>query len=367
MHLENPAWSSERIPLLDFAADELVQLVTGWGWPRFRAQQLWHWLYTQLAAQAQDMSNLPGDLRARLAQECIIDPLQVRAQTVSEDGLAEKTLFAASDGHLIEAVLLRYQERNTLCISSQIGCALGCVFCATGQSGLVRNLSAGEISAQVLHLARRLRIEGAQVTNVVLMGMGEPLLNLDAVLKSISILNAPQGFGLGARRFTISTVGIVPGIERLAREPLQVGLAVSLHAPNNRLRNKLAPVNRRYPLETLIPACKQYVESTGRRITFEYALARDVNDSESQARATAQLLRGLFCHVNLIPLNPTAGCAYEPSPAEKVDAFQRILAEEGLQATVRLRRGAEIEAGCGQLRSRYLRAATASHAEEEHV
>jgi 23S rRNA (adenine2503-C2)-methyltransferase len=247
---------------------------------------------------------------------------------------------------------MHYKGRQTVCISSQIGCALGCPFCATGQSGFKRNLSAGEIVDQVLYSARLLKVQGQAVTNVVFMGMGEPLANYDATWAAIQILNDRRGFGLGARRFTISTAGWVPGIRRLAQEKLAVGLAVSLHAADNALRDHLVPVNRRYPISDLVAACGEYAKRRGRRVSFEYALIQDVNDDLGQARELGHLLRGLLCHVNLIPLNPTEGCDYRPSSRERVLAFRRVLSRMGVASTVRLARGIDIQAGCGQLRSR---------------
>ena len=346
--------ADDRTNLLDLSLAELTQLVIDWGQPRFRATQIWRWIYHTLTDDPGEMVNLPKDLRRRLAEETGVDRLEVVDALVAEDGLTEKIAFATSDGQYLETVLMRYTSRNTVCVSSQIGCSIGCPFCATGQGGFVRDLSTGEISAQVLHIAQKLREENALVTNVVFMGMGEPMLNFDAVWRAILNLNDREGLALGARRFTISTAGIVPGIERMARESLAVGLAIALHATDNELRDQLVPANRRYPLERLLPAAKMYVERTGRRVTLEYALAQDTNDSNEHAQRTADLLQGLLCHVNLIPLNPTPGCEFHGSSSERVLQFQEILVRNGIQTTVRLRRGAEIQAGCGQLRSRYL-------------
>jgi 23S rRNA (adenine2503-C2)-methyltransferase len=346
--------SETRINLLDLSLDELTQLLVGWGQPRFRATQLWRWVYHSLTANPDEMVNLPRELRTRLAEETTVGRLSVVDAVSDDDGLTEKLAMATADGQVIEVVLMRYTSRNTVCVSSQIGCALGCLFCATGQQGLVRDLSAGEMAAQVLHYAQKLRETNALVTNVVVMGMGEPMLNFDAVWKAIQNLNDREGLALGMRRFTISTVGVVPGIERMAREGSEVGLSVSLHAPDNALRDQLVPINRRYPLERLLPACRLYTERTGRRVTFEYALMNGVNDSERHAAQTARLLQGLLCHINLIPVNPVAGCAYEPSSRERVLRFQEVLVKHKLQTTVRLRRGVGIEAGCGQLRGRVL-------------
>jgi len=339
-------------------------LLAQWGEPGYRSDQLWRWLYHDLVADFEAMTNLPRALRTRLATEASCQPLELVDEAISRDGLARKALFRLSDGETIETVLMLYERRRTVCISTQVGCAIGCPFCATGRDGFVRNLTAGEIVAQVLHYARWLAdsqgdgpdvapIEHpARVSNVVVMGMGEPLANYEATWQALETLNDPQGFALGARRITLSTVGLVPGIERLSRERLQIGLAVSLHAPTDRLRNKLVPVNRRYPLAELMAACHRYVRRTGRRITFEYALLQGINDSDQQAMLLARLLRGLLCHVNLIPANRVQGSPYQPSSRQRTQSFLRVLREAGISATVRLRRGLDIEAGCGQLRRR---------------
>ena len=344
----------DRINLLDLSFAELQQLIVDWGQPRFRAAQIWRWVYHTLTDDPNEMVNLPQDLQQRLAEEICVGRLKTADTVVAEDGLTEKVLFEAADGQFFEAVLMRYTNRNTVCISSQIGCPLGCVFCATGRDGLTRDLTTSEITGQVLYFARKLREENAHVTNVVFMGMGEPLLNFDAVWRAMLNLNDREGFALGARRFTVSTAGVVPGIERMARESFPVGLAISLNAPDDTLRDKLVPVNRRYPLARLLQAAGMYIERIGRRVTFEYVLARGVNDSEDHARRTAELLRGILCHVNLIPLNPTLGCEYEPSTREQVMRFQEVLVKGRIQTTVRLRRGLDIQAGCGQLQGRYL-------------
>jgi len=345
--------SNRAINLLDLSFAELTQLLVGWGEPRFRAAQVWRWVYHTLTDAPEEMANLPQSLRDRLAQETYIGRLEVVDVLTDAENLTRKVLFRTLDGELFESVLMRYTNRNTVCVSSQIGCPLGCPFCATGRGGFRRDLSTGEITAQVLHFAQELRQENAHVTNVVFMGMGEPMLNFDAVWTAILNLNDREGMALGIRRFTVSTAGIVPGIERMAQEGLAVGLAVSLHAPYDELRNQLVPINRRYPLARLLAACRQYIQRTGRRVTFEYALAKDVNDSLECARQTTKLLQGMLCHVNLIPLNPVSGCGYEPSPRERIIAFQDELVRARIRTTVRLSRGIEISAGCGQLRTQY--------------
>jgi 23S rRNA (adenine2503-C2)-methyltransferase len=338
--------------LLDLSFPALQAQLAIWGEPSFRARQLWRWLYVHLATEPSQMTNLPQALRDRLGRLYRLSPLTPVAEQVSEDRLTRKALLGLADGETIESVLMEYDQRQTVCVSSQVGCPLGCTFCATGQNGFVRDLSAAEIIDQALYFARQLRGEGRSLSNIVLMGMGEPLLNYDNVWQAIETWNDHQGFNMGARKITISTSGVVPGIQRLAGEPLQVGLAVSLHAAEDALRDQLVPINTKYPLADLIAACADYVAYTRRRITVEYALIDGVNDTLEQAHQLAGILRGIDCHVNLIPLNPTPGIAYRPSPRHRVRAFQRALTERQIATTVRLRRGVDIQAGCGQLRQR---------------
>ncbi len=341
-----------QINLLDLSMEGLTRIMEDWDEPSFRAAQIWRWIYGSLVDDPQKMRNLPLALRQRLTEACYIGYLPVVERLVGDDGLTEKVALQSHDGQIIEVVLMRYAERNTVCVSSQIGCPLGCLFCATGRSGYSRNLTTGEITAQVLHYVRQLHREDARVTNVVFMGMGEPMLNLDALWQAILNLHHPEGLNMGLRRLTISTVGIVPGIERMAEWGTEVGLAISLHAPNDALRDQLVPANRRYPLAQVMKAARYYVEQTSRRITFEYGLADGVNDSDACAHETAELLRGMRCHVNLIPINPVIGGDYRPSPDERILRFQEILTAAGIQTTVRISRGRDIEAGCGQLRLR---------------
>jgi len=341
----------EPVTLVDLTRQELQTLLADWGQPRYRADQVWSWLYRRLAGSAEGMTDLPRELRARLAAETRLDPLTPLTSLDSSDRRTRKALFALPDGAQIEAVLMGYDRRRTLCISTQAGCAMGCPFCATGQGGFARNLTAGEIVAQVLHYARMLAAEGQHVTNIVFMGMGEPFANYAATWSAIRRLNDPDGFGLGARAMTLSTVGLVPGILRMIHEPEQVGLAVSLHAATDTLRNQLVPINRRFPLSRLIQACLDYTEATRRRISFEYALMDGINDSDEQAGQLAELVGGMLAHVNLIPLNPTSDSPYRGSPPARVRAFQAALQRRGIPATLRLRRGIDIQAGCGQLRA----------------
>jgi 23S rRNA (adenine2503-C2)-methyltransferase len=352
-------------PLLyDLTHGQIQELLVHWDQPRFRADQLWRWLYVSLAGDWEQMSNLPAGLRQRLAAETELSPLMPVTYQESANGQTHKVLFRLRDGETIESVLMRYAERRTACISTQVGCGMGCLLCATGQGGLVRNLSAGEIIGQVIYLARQVReTEQAQhngaeqahpIGSVVLMGMGEPLASYGATLQAIETLADPRGYNLGARRFTLSTVGLVPGIRRLAKETLPINLAVSLHAADDELRSRLVPANRRYPLGELMDAVRDYADKTKRRVSIEYALIDGVNDAPEQADRLARLLEGLLCHVNLIPLNPIPGSPWQPSPREQIDAFQAVLEAAGVPTTVRLRRGIDIEAGCGQLRRRQL-------------
>ncbi len=350
------------VRLYDLDPDALRDQVAAWGQPAYRAGQLYQWLYQRLAIDPAEMSSLPAQLRALLAEEAQIELLAPAAENVSRDGHTTKTLFRLHDGQLIETVLMRYDRRNTVCISSQAGCAMGCTFCATAQMGLQRNLTPGEIVAQVLYFERWLRpitdprspVTGhrSRITNVVVMGMGEPLANYANLWQALRTLTDPAGFALGARKITVSTVGLIPGIDRFAEEDLQINLAVSLHAPNDALRATLVPIDRRYPIADLLAACRRYVARTHRRISFEYAMMAGINDSPGLAEELAARLQGLLCHVNLIPLNPVAGSPFQPSRREDVDAFVAILESRGIPTTLRVRRGIDIDAGCGQLRAR---------------
>ena len=373
------------IRLLDLTRDELIAQLAAWDQPAYRAGQLRQWLYKQVALDPAEMTNLPAALRARLAAESQIELLSPVTETASRDGQTTKALFRLHDGQLIETVLMRYNRRNTVCISSQAGCAMGCTFCATAKMGLQRNLTPGEIVAQVLYFERWLRREVPGVTksrseaerkghvsgversksvtaekgeepqrvsNIVVMGMGEPLANYTNLWKALHTLVDADGFGLGARHITVSTVGLVPAIDRFAEEALQVNLAISLHAPNDLLRATLVPITQRYPIAELIAASRRYVARTNRRISFEYAMMAGINDSLAVAEELATLLQGLLCHVNLIPLNPIVGSPYQPSRREDVDAFVEVLRSGGIPTTLRVRRGIDIDAGCGQLRAR---------------
>jgi len=335
--------------IFDLDLHEIEQIFTLSGQPAYRAKQVWQGLYQQFWNTPEQFSNLPKDLRIWLADTFIFQSLSPSQVLHSTDGETRKTLFKLHDDRAIEAVLMHYDKRKTLCISTQAGCAMGCVFCATGQMGFKRHLTSGEIVEEVLYYARMLREEGEQVTNVVFMGMGEPFHNYDATMQAIHRLNHSDGMNLGARRFTLSTVGLVPVIKRFADEKSQVNLAISLHAANDALRSSMLPINRKYPIADLMAACREYIEKTGRRLTFEWALIQDVNDSVETARELGHLLKGMICHVNIIPLNPTHKYAGKGSTRERAAAFKGELEKIGIPCTIRMRRGIDIQAGCGQL------------------
>lgn len=343
-------------PLIyDLDLAELEDVLRKWGEPAYRAVQLWEGLYQQLRSSPNDITSLPKQLRDRLLKNIAFTSLSPKITLKSKYGHTIKTLFNLADGQAVEVVLMRYKNRRTLCISTQVGCAMGCVFCATGQMGFRRNLTSGEIVEQVLYFARQLAVEGERVTNVVMMGMGEPFHNYDATMAAIDRLNHPQGFNLGARRFTVSTVGLVPLIRRFANERNQVNLAVSLHAADDELRESMLPINTKYPLDDLLQACREYVDKTHRRITFEWALIHGVNDTPEQARKLGERLRVLrlddasLSHVNVIPLNPTQGYSGKATTRLRAKSFKSELERMGIPCTIRVRRGIDIQAGCGQL------------------
>jgi 23S rRNA (adenine2503-C2)-methyltransferase len=349
--VENDAQPT-RIELLSHVPDEfpavLAPTLDEIGQPSYRAGQVAEWVYDHYATGFGDMTNLPAELRVVLAERFSVSPLEMAYEARSTDGTI-KHLWRLHDGEQIESVLIPMKDRVTLCLSSQAGCALACRFCATGDFGFRRQLSAAEIVAQFRDAERISReIFGRGIANVVYMGMGEPMANLDAVLQSLSILHV--GFGFGARRITVSTVGLIPGIQALAARPEPFRLAVSLHAPEHELRQELVPVEQRYPLPDLFHALRDYQEAKGRRITFEYTLIEGVNDSPELASRLADLLYGLDSFVNLIPYNPIPGRDWRPSPSDRIASFLQILDSRGIEAAVRQPRGRDIAAACGQLR-----------------
>jgi len=325
---------------------ELREALRGEGLPEYRAAQIFGWLQQKGIADWDEASNLPKALRERFKALYPIRSCAVERKQISGDGTV-KYLFRLHDGERVESVLLRYGHGYSLCVSSQAGCARGCVFCASTVGGCKRSLSASEISAQIHAAQRDLNIK---VGHTVLMGMGEPLDNLDNVLRFIELVTDENGLNISGRSVSLSTCGVVPGIRKLAEHRLGLTLSVSLHAAEDELRSRLMPVNRQYPLAQLIPACRDYAKATGRRISFEYALLRGVNDSPVQAQKLATLLRGMPAHVNLIPINPSSKGTFLPSEPKVIAAFRGTLERAGLNATVRRTLGRDIDAACGQLR-----------------
>jgi len=338
--------------------EEMEQLVIDMGYPRYRADQILLPLYYKFPKNIDDIPQLPKKLREELIEAgYTIGSAKEVHRIVSDDGEITKLLLNLNDKNSVETVLMQYaptkiggHPRSTICVSTQIGCAMGCVFCATGQMGFETNLKAEHIVSQVIHFADILQQRGEHVTNLVFMGMGEPMANYDEMIRSIRILTHDRGFGLGQRHITISTIGIVSGIDKLAEENLQIGLAISLHAPNNQLRKQLVPTATSNSVEEIIDAGRRYYKKTGRRVTFEYALMAGINDSSEIATELAILLKGNGSHVNLIPINPTAGDFKRPTQ-DHVLEFERILSDAGVNCTVRVEKGTEISAACGQLRT----------------
>jgi 23S rRNA (adenine2503-C2)-methyltransferase len=335
--------------LYDQTSETLQTVLRELGQPAFRVKQLEEGLYQHRYLSFLEFSTLPKSLLENLGENFTLFPLELSKTITSRDKQTQKFLFELHDGSYIESVLMHYEGRHTVCISTQVGCPMGCVFCATGGMGFIRNLTAGEILAQIIFAMRQLEHEGMNLTNVVYMGMGEPFLNYDHVMSSIARLTDQKGLNFGARRLTISTVGILPRIHQFTEAKSQVNLALSLHAPNNALRSQLIPSNEFYPLHALIDAAKKYTDYTHRRVLIEYALIDGVNDSLELADELATLLHGMLCLVNLIALNPGSNDTLKGSPREKVEAFRDRLMKRGMQTTIRLKRGIEINAGCGQL------------------
>lgn len=346
MRLEKPGITS--LPFW-----KLQQVVEGMGQPAFRAKQLYQWLHQKQAVTFEEMSNLSKEFRQKLAQEFTIEVPLVETKLVSADG-TRKYLLKMGDGNCVEAVLMGYSTGHTLCISSQVGCRMGCRFCASTKplpgrsSGLIRNLTPGEMAGEVYTV---LRESGENIARVVMMGIGEPLDNLENVVDFVAILTSPEGYNLSGRHITISTCGVVPAIRKLAEYKLPLTLSISLHGATNKVRSGMMPVNDAYPLEQLLEACRQYQVITGRRVSYEYAMVRGTNDSPEDAKKLAQLL-GKGAHVNLIPINPVDGLPYGATDEKNVVGFQKRLEQLSLNATIRRRLGVDIDAACGQLRLR---------------
>jgi 23S rRNA (adenine2503-C2)-methyltransferase len=336
--------------LLDLGLDELKQWMKNEKESEFRAKQVFDWIYKDIW-DFEGMKNIPTNLREKLKQNFYIDiPKIIQVQESEMDG-TKKVLFAFRDGNLIESVIMKYKHGNTICVSTQVGCRMGCKFCASTIGGMVRNLSSGEILAQVL--AAQFYIK-ERISNIVLMGSGEPLDNYDNVLKFIELVNAVYGLNIGQRHITLSTCGLVPKIIDLADCNLQITLAISLHAAEDESRKKIMPVAFKYSIVEILEACRYYINKTGRRITFEYALVKDINNHEEEALKLSQLLKGMLCHVNLIPVNTIKEKTYEKPSQESIMEFQKILDNAGIETTVRREMGADIDAACGQLRRSYI-------------
>ena len=346
------------IDLYRFLPEEMEKIIIDMGYPRYRADQILLPLYYKFPKNISEIKQLPKKLIGDLIESgYTIGSAKETHRIVSEDGDTTKLLLNLSDDNSVETVLMQYEPnkigghpRSTVCVSTQIGCAMGCVFCATGQMGFETNLKAEDIISQVIHFEEILRERDEHVTNLVFMGMGEPMANYDEMIRAVKILTHPRGFGLGQRHITISTIGIKSGIEKLAEENLQIGLAISLHAPTNELRKKLVPTATPNSVEEIIELGYNYFKKTGRRVTFEYALMDGINDSPEIANNLAKLLHGNGSHVNLIPINPTAGDFKRPSN-NRVHEFERILSSAGVNCTIRIEKGSEISAACGQLRT----------------
>jgi 23S rRNA (adenine2503-C2)-methyltransferase len=329
--------------------DELAELIK----PAYRADQILQWVYEKQAESFDAMTNLPAELRAKLAEEFQLNAVhELRTRHAADT--TEKFLFKLHDGALIETVLIpatpglsSTDERQTVCVSTQVGCAFGCKFCASGLAGFKRNLSAAEIVDQVCHVQK---LTKQRVDNIVVMGMGEPMMNYDNVLRALRILNAPWALGIGARKMTISTAGVVPGIRRLAEEPMQVRLAVSLHGATDEVRGKIMPINRKFPLKELIAACEHYSKTKGKMLTFEFILIENVNDSLEQAHKLAALARRVHAKVNLIPYNTVEGLSWRRPDRDRCKVFQHVLRQADISATLRIEKGTDIAAACGQLR-----------------
>ena len=336
------------INLSGLKLNELEDIAMNMGATKFRAKQIHNWIYSKSVSSIDEMTNLSKDFREELKQIAIVTDSKIKTKQVSSDGTI-KYLIEYSDGECVETVLMRFDNRANLtaCVTSQVGCAVNCSFCATGKRGFIRNLTATEIIEQVLTIQRD---TGLKVTNIVFMGQGEPLLNLDNVLKAMDIFN--ENFQIGARRLTVSTSGIVPQIYKLAENDMQSTLALSLHAPNSEIRRRLMPIENKYNMGELKKALKKYVEMTGRRITIEYLLIKDLNDTPESAKQLAEYLADIKCNVNLIPYNPTEKNDYQRPSGNAIQKFKYLLEHSGKKVTVRLERGADIDAACGQLRGK---------------
>ncbi|WP_240489033.1 23S rRNA (adenine(2503)-C(2))-methyltransferase RlmN [Cohnella thermotolerans] len=344
------------IPFIyDLTLEQLQEWTKVQGEPAFRAGQIFDWLYVKRVDSFDEMTNLPKSLRDKLAASFAFVTLTEITKLQSKDGTV-KFLFGLHDNHAIETVIMRHNYGNSVCVTTQVGCRIGCTFCASTLGGLKRNLTAGEIVAQVVQAQKLLDPEGERVSSIVIMGSGEPFENFDNTMTFLKLMTHPKGLNIGQRHITVSTSGIVPNIIRFADENTQINLAISIHAPNDELRSKLMPVNRRYPFAEVMDACRYYIEKTGRRITFEYALIGGVNDRPEHAEELADVLKGMLCHVNLIPVNYVPERDYVRTPRDDIFEFHRILERKKINATIRREQGHDIAAACGQLRAKHMEA-----------
>ncbi|MBE6064270.1 23S rRNA (adenine(2503)-C(2))-methyltransferase RlmN [Clostridium cochlearium] len=339
------------INLLDLSLEDLKKWMKENGEKEFRAKQVLDWIYKG-AYNFEAMKNIPKDIKNKLQENFYISVPSVVEKYVSKDKSTVKFLFEYRDGNIIESVVMKYKHGNTICVSTQVGCKMGCTFCASTIGGVVRSLSHGEILGEVLMAQKEI---GEKISNIVMMGSGEPLDNYDNSLKFIKSVNNENGLNIGQRHITLSTCGIVPKIKELAEENLQITLAISLHAPNDNIRRKTMPIASVYSIEELLEACKYYISKTNRRITFEYALVDNLNDKEVHAEELSNLLKGLLCHVNLIPINKIDEKEFKSSSTNKIKNFSNILLKNGIQTTIRREMGSDINAACGQLRRRYVK------------
>lgn len=337
---------TDTINIIDLDKDELKSEVENLGEPGFRAKQIWQWIY-QGAEAFDEMTNLPKALREKLKNRFHIGGVRIARRLISEKDGTRKYLFATLDGKVVEGVLMKYHYGNSVCLSTQIGCRMGCRFCASAGLGIDRSLTKGEMMAQVLAIQRD---SGERVSHIVLMGIGEPFDNYDNVIGFLKRVNASDTLGISFRRMTISTCGLVPEILRFAEEDIPVNLSISLHAPNDAVRTAIMPIAKRYPFDKILSSCHIYTQKTGRRITFEYTLMRGINDADEHAEELGERLTGLLCHVNLIPVNPVKGSGYSKSERERVESFKVILEKYRIPVTIRRELGSDISAACGQLR-----------------
>ncbi len=337
--------------LLDFTLEEITHEISALGWPKFRSTQIFRWLYVGVK-DFMEMTNLSKGDREELQNKYSIMNLTLIKKQESREDETAKFLFQLSDGEMIESVFMKYKHGNSACLSTQVGCAMACSFCASGQEGLVRNLSTGEMVDQILSMSR---LQSERISHVVLMGSGEPLQNLGNVVKLMKIINDKEGLNISLRHVTLSTCGLIPEIRELASFKLPINLAISLHASNDDTRRRLMPVSRGYLITELINVCDEYASVTGRRVTYEYALIKGVNDSIADMQQLAKLLRGKLCHVNLIPINPVEGSNYQATNKAHLIDLTRVLLKEGIVSTVRRELGSDIDAACGQLKRRTLK------------